>query len=293
MCNTLVLAKFNGRKGKLGAKFIDLDTYNSELDCKGYIFQSFRKELTFEFEIPLTAHCNLNCQMCTVFSPVARKEFVSMDSFYRDISRMGELYGSTGVWFRMVGGEPLLHPKLVGMMTLARKKLPNALISITTNGLLAQSMGEDFYRTASEKNIVMLFSPYPPIRTGEQIAFMTKRGINAFRTVPHFHSRKMPLDPNGLQDGAGNFKRCTYRCNFLLDGKLSRCFYPLTIRHFNRYFKQNLEVSPNDVIDIHNHTSEEINCFLNHQIDFCKYCKNERPEYFDWKQSQKDLVEWV
>lgn len=286
--------KFDGRKGLLAGKWLDFDNYDSEIDsCNGYIFNSFRKNLAFEFEIPLTSHCNLNCQMCTVFSPIARKEFVSMDSFYRDMMRMAELYGSKDVWFRMVGGEPLLHPKITGMMMLARKLLPNALISVTTNGLLAQKMNDDFYEAARKKNIVMLFSPYPPVNTDEHIQYMRERGINAFRTVRKFNSRKMPLDPAGAQNSAASFERCGYRCNFLLDGKLSRCFYPLTIKHFNRYFKQNLEPAPNDIIDIHEHTPEEIKQFLNSPISFCRHCRNDNPTYHSWRQSQKQLAEWV
>ena len=285
--------KFNGRSGKLGDIWLDLDSYDSAIDSQGYIFKSFRSNLSFEFEMPLTSHCNLNCQMCTVFSPIARKEFLSMDSFYRDLTRMAELYGSDGVWFRMVGGEPLLHPQITGMMMLARKLLPNALISITTNGLLAQKMDDGFYKAAKDKNIVMLFSPYPPVKTDEQIDFVRAQGINAFRTVKAFHSRKMPLDPSGKQDGSANFGRCGYRCNFLVDGRLSRCFYPLTIRHFNRYFRQSLQPAPEDSIDIHSHDPDEINTFLKKPISFCRYCKNDKPQYSDWKQSQKQITEWI
>lgn len=223
------MTDFDGRKGLFAGREINLDAYDSAIDVKSYIFGSFRKALAFEYEFPLTSHCNLNCQMCTVFSPIAEKTFLSMESFYKDISRMGSLFGSKNVWFRMVGGEPLLHPQIVDMMLLARKVLPNALISITTNGLLAKKMDDAFYAVARNRNIVLLNSPYPPVDADGNIAFMRNLGINSFKTVQKFTSKKLALDLSGLQNAKANFDLCAYRCNFILNGKLSRCFYPMVI----------------------------------------------------------------
>lgn len=49
--------KFNGRSGKLGDIWLELDSYDSAIDSNGYIFKSFRSHLSFEFEMPLTSHC--------------------------------------------------------------------------------------------------------------------------------------------------------------------------------------------------------------------------------------------
>lgn len=285
--------RFDGRRGILAGQHIDLDAYDSSVDFKGYIFGSFRKGLAFEFEFPLTSHCNLNCQMCTVFSPIAEKSFLSMESFYRDLSRMRELFGTRDVWFRMVGGEPLLHPQVTDMMLMARKILPEALISITTNGLLAGKMDNAFYAAARNMNIVMLNSPYPPVDADGVVSFFRKLGINSFKTVRKFTSRKMALDPDGTQDARANFKRCGYRCNFVLDGRLSRCFYPLAIGHFNKRFGKSLETTDRDSVDIHSHTPEEIRVFLRSPIDFCRFCRNDHIEYFDWKPSSRKIEEWT
>lgn len=288
------MTDFDGRKGLFaGREIIDLDVYDSAVDVKNYIFGSFRKALAFEYEFPLTSHCNLNCQMCTAFSPIAEKSFLSIESFYKDLSRMGSLFGSKNVWFRMVGGEPLLHPQVVDMMLLARKILPNALISITTNGLLAKKMNDEFYAVARNKNIVLLNSPYPPVDADGVVAFIRNLGINSFKTVQKFTSKKLALDLSGLQDAKVAFDRCGYRCNFILDGKLSRCFYPMVIRHFNKKFGQDLKTTRNDFIDIHGHDREEIKDFLQSSMDFCRYCKNDKKEYFDWKKSTKEISEWT
>jgi len=283
----------SGKKFKIANRTIDLDTYDSSIDSNGYIFNSFRRELNYEYEFPLVSHCNLNCQMCTVFSPIAKKSFLSLENFYRDLFRMGDLFGSQNVWFRMVGGEPLLHPGIKELMILARKILPEALISITTNGILLYNMDNEFYKIAQRKNIVILISPYPPIDTDFLLSYLRSKGVISFRTVKKFTSRKIRLDVNGKQNAVENFKRCGYRCNFILDGKLSRCFYPLVIKHFNMYFGHKLNVNKDDFINIHDYNVEQIKMFLNSPIPFCKYCKNDEKEYFAWKKSSKQIYEWI
>lgn len=282
---------FDGRKGMLAGCHIDLDVYDNARDS--YIFSSFRKQLAFEYEFPLSSHCNLNCQMCTVFSPIAEKSFLCMESFYKDLLRMSQLFGSRNIWFRMVGGEPLLHPQITEMMLLSRKLLPEALISITSNGLLAKKMQAEFYAVARDRNIVFLNSPYPPVDADDIVAFMRQLGIISFKTVRKFNSRKLPLDLAGKQDAKVNFGSCGYRCNFILNGRLSRCFYPLVVGHFNKKFGQDLKTTENDFINIHDHDSTEIMKFLQLPIDFCRYCKNDRIGYFEWKQSVKDISEWT
>ena len=93
---------FNGVKGKLGGKNINLKNYDRDSD--NYIFDSFRKCIDFEFEMPLTSHCNLNCQMCTAFSPIANKSFLAFDSFLKDVLRISKIFEKNSIWFRLVGG---------------------------------------------------------------------------------------------------------------------------------------------------------------------------------------------
>ncbi|MCH5277267.1 MAG: hypothetical protein J1E80_05465 [Desulfovibrionaceae bacterium] len=287
------ISKFDGRRGWFAGRYINMDRYDSSVDNGCYIFGSFRNRLAFEYEIPLTNHCNLNCQTCTAFSPIAEKSFLSMEIFCRDVTRMAELYGSENIWLRMVGGEPLLHPQITQMIHLSRKLLPHALISITTNGLLARNMNENFYTVAKNNNIVILNSPYPPINADDIITFLRNLGINAFKTVENFSTRKIPLDIEGTQNAKISFARCTYRCNFIVDGMISRCFYPGVIIHFNKYFKKDLKTTDKDSIDIHKHTAKDIKEFLELPMDFCRYCKNDIYEYSEWKQSSKQISEWT
>ena len=45
-----------------------------------------------QLETHLVEHCNLNCQMCTHFSPLARPQCTEVESFSRDMQRLQELF---------------------------------------------------------------------------------------------------------------------------------------------------------------------------------------------------------
>ena len=47
----------------------------------------------FYLEVNLADHCNLNCQCCDHFSPIAKKTFLDFEQYVRDIHRISELSG--------------------------------------------------------------------------------------------------------------------------------------------------------------------------------------------------------
>ncbi|GMO53913.1 MAG: hypothetical protein Ta2G_12560 [Termitinemataceae bacterium] len=74
--------------------------------------------------INLAEHCNLNCVGCSVFSPLATKEFLDIDVFTRDMKRLGELSSCDSPLINLQGGEPLLHPQKELFFEQARKHFP-------------------------------------------------------------------------------------------------------------------------------------------------------------------------
>lgn len=66
-----------------------------------------------QYEVHLADHCNLNCQMCDHFSPLANENFLSPDHYASDVERLSELFDHDANYIRLLGGEPLLHPQVV------------------------------------------------------------------------------------------------------------------------------------------------------------------------------------
>ena len=58
-------------------------------------------------ETHIVDHCNLKCKGCSHFSGLADPYFKSLDEFETEVRRLADF----GVaMFRILGGEPLLHP---------------------------------------------------------------------------------------------------------------------------------------------------------------------------------------
>ena len=79
-------------------------------------------------------HCNLSCNQCDHGSPMLRKRLSSLKEFSRSVSRLAEiLHVDT---FKLVGGEPLLHPQIGDFARVAKESGIAREIQIWTNGTL-------------------------------------------------------------------------------------------------------------------------------------------------------------
>ncbi len=112
----------------------------------------------FGVEYNLTEHCNLSCYHCDHASPLMAKKFASFEEYERDIRAFSE--AAHVEEFRLVGGEPLLHPQLLDFMKLAREVGIGDRIKIYTNGMLLQTMPDEFWALTD----ILWISTYPGIR---------------------------------------------------------------------------------------------------------------------------------
>lgn len=94
-----------------------------------------------KLEVHITEHCNLNCRMCSHFSPLAPETYLSLDEYTRDLTRLKELYQNDLFHFRILGGEPLLHPQILQFLRAAREIFEDTRIELLTNGLLLSGRG--------------------------------------------------------------------------------------------------------------------------------------------------------
>jgi sulfatase maturation enzyme AslB (radical SAM superfamily) len=109
----------------------------------------------------ITDHCNLNCVSCTVCSPIAEKNNFSKESLSSDINRMNELTGGKVGTIRILGGEPLLHPDLLFVVSELRKKFKRGIISLITNGILLLKESDEFWKCCKRNAVLVQVSYYP------------------------------------------------------------------------------------------------------------------------------------
>lgn len=259
------------------------------------------KEKPLMFEVHLAEHCNLNCKGCSHFSPLAREEFADPEECGRDMARLGELLGDQVSVIHLLGGEPLLHPRICEFLPAAARCFPKARVELLTNGLLLPAMPESFWDACRENRVIIRVTKYPVSAPYGQMEAMAAARHVGFR---YFNSnlskdtfRKDQYDLRGLRPAYGNYLKCGLagHCCQLARGRVYVCAQSAYIRHLADYFNLNLKTVRRDSIDIYKAKArDDILRFIRRPVPFCRYCDlSERTSNVKWAVSRRDLGEWM
>ena len=191
------------------------------------LVSTLRKVELFGVEYNLTEHCNLSCYQCDHASPLMAKKFASLADFERDIRAFAEAVHVEE--FRLVGGEPLLHPQLIEFMRVARETAIGDAIKVYTNGMLLHTMPDEFWALTD----ILWVSTYPGVRrrmSDEVIAAKCdEHGVllDLRPTITEFNRSCInnPVEDAGLVSRI--FSQCKmaneYSCFAIYDGMFFRC----------------------------------------------------------------------
>ena len=275
----------------------------------------------FGVEVNIADHCNLNCQCCDHFSPIASETFLDIEQYEKDIERLAKLTNQKMARMTLLGGEPLLNEKVIDYIRITRKYLPDTNVEIYTNGLLLPKWGayeddRNIWKAVVKYDVSVNLTQYPiPLQLdkiidkakeyGVPVTFekSTRKGARLWLLYEvgdlekeEKCSTKNPLDLTGEQEkyrfiGCFQFNKCIV----LRDGKIYTCPIIPYSHFFNERFNQNLQVKEDCYIDIHKAQSfEEIAEFVTHRPSFCDCCAvHERRVTLPWKQSEQDISEWT
>jgi organic radical activating enzyme len=95
-------------------------------------------------EVNVVYHCNLACKACNHFSPIARATFVEADDVARDFRLLAQSYRAKSV--KVIGGEPLLHPRLLDIVAALRRSDIAKEVQLATNGTLLAKAPDEVWR---------------------------------------------------------------------------------------------------------------------------------------------------
>jgi ABC-2 type transport system ATP-binding protein len=84
---------------------------------------------------------------------VTEPTFTDLEQYTKDIRTLSKKLAIRTI--RLMGGEPLLHPRVNDFMRVTREAYPHSKIFIVTNGLLLLKMLNDFWETL--RHIVFAF----------------------------------------------------------------------------------------------------------------------------------------
>lgn len=125
---------------------------------------------TRSLEAHIVDHCNLTCAECCSLSPLLPEWYASPASIEADLRKAAKVLRPR--MFKLVGGEPLLHPALVEMIERVRATGIAPVISVTTNGLKLGEMPDAFWQAVDALTI----SRYPkPALSADLVAHVERQ----------------------------------------------------------------------------------------------------------------------
>ena len=298
--------KFLTQIYNIGCKIIPYNSALYRLCMRIGIYLSIRwrlkKRNLLEFAVLLCEHCNLNCARCVCYSPLAPERFLDLADYERDLQRLAYLFNGTMDYIELLGGEPLLHPRVTEIITVTRKYFPRGLIRIVTNGLLLLKQPPEFWKSCQENNAIVVISKYPIKLDIESIrAQAGSYGVNLSyhwgEDVPVRSFWQRHLDITGKQNAVDSFNHCLLanNCTHLRDGKIYVCAVAACIEFLNNAFGLNFTLDAADSIDIHKTDNpDDILQFMCTPKPFCRYCKTRETTYgVEWAVSKKQIEEWL
>jgi hypothetical protein len=114
-------------------------------------------------EVIVADHCNINCRSCNHGSPAMARWLADPDVVRRDLTVLAKVYRPRMV--KVLGGEPLLHPRLADVIDAARSTGISKYFLLTTNGLLLPAMSDAVWKLVDEIEVSCYPGAEPPALT--------------------------------------------------------------------------------------------------------------------------------
>ena len=245
------------------------------------------------FETHIEDTCNLKCRGCSHFSGLVKKARPKdLGEFEKEFARISEIEDVRTI--RLMGGEPLVNPRFMEYLRIARKYFPDTHLVLVTNGLLLERLiphREELARL----EIDVTMSDY----------HLDRQDRSILRSMPisEAHEKGMlyniSLDLEGMQDPQRAFDFCDLHQNswyFLRDGRFYPCCVAGCIKDFWEHFDLDFGFTQEDLgIDIFTHSAEEIEEFLLQPIKLCRFCDTEERQrsYMPFGTSKGEIAEWL
>lgn len=230
--------------------------------------------MNIQVEMHIVDHCNLNCNCCNHFSPLAEPWFIELEDFRNQLFNIKNNINLTR--FLILGGEPTLHPQLFEICQIARDILgKSVIIDIFSNGINVNQI-KKYENNYKELNIHFIFTPYYNKTNLKEIKNLNKDiySIHYNRIL----SKELIINKNGNENSYENFFNCkNYKipCFTVKNNKLYICPCSAHIEHFCK--KEHFKIIEQENIDflylsnIKNNSELLLN-FINTPKTYCKYC---------------------
>jgi len=244
-------------------------------------------------ETDIVTHCNLKCKNCGHLSDQLPPSFVDVAGYERDVARLAELYSGC-TRFRIMGGEPLLHPEIVRLAQAVRRHLPMANLRIVTNGLLIPKLSDEKLQGIHDAGAEFDITQYPPTAKilpdieARLEAFGIRYHVSALVDRFYAFEAQRPADP------VESYQHCMYpHCHSMQSGYIAVCGVGLFAKRMADFLGRDIseeEVERNR-IDLYDKslTGERLSKMLRSPIPACRYCGVEPPPLVPWESRRESV----
>jgi GTP 3',8-cyclase len=187
---------------------------------------------TRSLEAHIVDHCNLTCAECCSLSPRLRPRSTSPAALARDLALATAVLAPAV--FKLVGGEPLLHPEIVELLRVVRRSRIAPRLSVTTNGLLLPRMPDAFWSELDALTISRYPSPVLPAALVAEVEHKAARfGVRLnWKQQDQFVKMSLPARRDDDAETTAVYARCWLRerCHLVYDGRFYTCTRPMHLQ---------------------------------------------------------------
>lgn len=247
-------------------------------------------------ETDVTTACQLSCVGCNHHVPLYRAHGIktaTVEGVAHDLEHLGRVLHAD-IWGAL-GGEPLLHHKLIDILRVVRESRIADTIEVWTNGLLLPRMRREFWQSFDR----LVVSVYPGKHDEQSLSWIADKcmahsvelRIIDERAQPNFKTLLEPV-PTDRQATIDKFRGCFFRhfSRVVNDGYFFTCccapHMPSLVQGRN---------FGDDGIPVKNVTEDQINAYLTRAepLGACYSCAGrDTAKQLTWHE-QKDPALWL
>lgn len=238
-------------------------------------------------EYMITSKCTLNCKNCILFMPYYKEpRHINIEVIQQDIDAYFNIVDEVHT-FRLVGGEPFLHPELKEILNYICKSYKKKIkeIEIVTNGTVS-CFDKGILSICKEENIKIHVSNYTQNvnykkQLNEFLNMLDSMGLRYENALPEKWSWKKITPPSnsnklGTVKLKELFRDCSTHDRLLMNKKIFFCSMhcsALLSGEFN-------QIEHDDYLDL-KHIGKDVDRFIEFEmgeikkgyISFCKNCR--------------------
>ena len=240
----------------------------------------------FSFECDVSENCNYSCVGCSHWAPAHKVRYTMPDELARDLYHLSRVAHAQK--FCVLGGEPLLHPDLAGILRAVRVSGIADMVELWTNGSLLLDAPDAIWKLCDSITV----NSYPGKLTAEYEAALHARAQQlgvAFEidhpTKFYYNARSTPREETRKY-----FAQCPYQdhCWAVHHGYLYRCPQSISLAQFMLHIP-----SEEEGLKLENVSEDAVREFLTSMEPkkSCAVCAR-RDAWFDWREAKrKDWLE--